>query len=651
MTHAPRPPLPRRFWLLPLLALAVWWPRSPYWASDDFVAMHYAQDLRRVLSDFVGPQYGAADLWAFYRPLITLSFWIDGWFGDAAVFASHLSNVLAHATSALLVGCLWRPLLGDHRAFLAALLWSMMPGHAASIAWAVGRVDSHTTVWCLLSLWLLQRQAASAQPHRTTSVLALLAALCSKELAFVVPPLATVLMTAMAPAGPLRQRIRHGIRLSWPLWLLLTLFLPARWWALGRFGGYLGASYDPVPMALGFGRILLDLLAPLRWCGHELLEPRLGAQGTAVWWLGLLPIAVAVGYWLGRGRRLAMLAAALAFLAASAPMAAFFAGAGNQHNLRYFYLPTAVLVGLLAGPGRIVALLLAVTWLPALLQIRALQRVADQQSATLHAAILQRLDQGATAPLFVAGLPHHDPSGHVIQLHFGVDRMTHAPFHASGARLLPLRPADTLPLALRLWPEGEAPFALPSGTTLALGADGSSLPLAAGGLPPLAVRIDDAREGVLDCTTPNLERLARADDDPQRWRPAVRFPGDRSPLYRITYGTAVGYFSTLFGNQFASETDGGFALRDHFATARWAGAGPPQRLADPATARSDPNDHYLLDGLCVPTVHDLDLAFPVLFEALTLQDGRVVPTARATALWWFRFDRALPAFVRRLKGQ
>ena len=69
--------MPRWFWLLPALAAALWWPLWPYYASDDFIAVAYAQDLDAVAHDFVGPQYAATDVWSFYRPLITLSFWID----------------------------------------------------------------------------------------------------------------------------------------------------------------------------------------------------------------------------------------------------------------------------------------------------------------------------------------------------------------------------------------------------------------------------------------------------------------------------------------------------------------------------------------------------------------------------------------------
>ena len=99
-------PLPRWFWLLPLLAMLAWWPLDPYWQSDDFLALHYANDLGRVAHDFAGPQYGATDIWWFYRPLITASFWLDQQLGGGALPVSLYSNVLAHGASALLAALL-----------------------------------------------------------------------------------------------------------------------------------------------------------------------------------------------------------------------------------------------------------------------------------------------------------------------------------------------------------------------------------------------------------------------------------------------------------------------------------------------------------------------------------------------------------------
>ena len=113
-----------------LLALLAWWPLSPYWQSDDFLAITYASDPRRALADLTGNQYAAPAMVWFYRPLITLSFALDAWLGGADPFVAHLSNAIAHALSTLLLTRLGRRLLGNQSGLCLGLLWGLWPTHA-----------------------------------------------------------------------------------------------------------------------------------------------------------------------------------------------------------------------------------------------------------------------------------------------------------------------------------------------------------------------------------------------------------------------------------------------------------------------------------------------------------------------------------------
>ncbi|HLQ36812.1 MAG TPA: hypothetical protein VK348_03355, partial [Planctomycetota bacterium] len=454
-------PLPLWFLLLPLLAVLPWWPIDPFWQSDDFLAIHYAQNLQRALHDLIGWQYGATDLLLFFRPLITLSFWVDVQLAGSAPFWSHLSNVLAHGGSTLLVGLLWTRLLTPGRAFTAALLWAIAPGHVGAISWAVGRVDAHTALWCLACLWLLLRWCEGRQRTRLPSLLALAAALLSKELAFAVPPIALVLAAAASLEPGLAARARAGLRASWPHWLLFAIYLGYRWLVLGGFGGYLSARYDLVPSLLGFATIVRNLLAPLWWCGEAVLVELCGSAPVWVRWLALLPAVVALAYWLRPQRVRAFVTVLAVFLLACAPMVAFCADPGNHHNLRYFYLPSAALAGLLVAPSRLLSLLLLLGAAIPLVEVRQLQLRADRETAAMHLELLHAVMNGAQSPLFVAGLPHSNPSGTAIQMHLFVDRMLEPPFGPGGVRLLPLRPAGRVADAFLLTEGGELPFALP----------------------------------------------------------------------------------------------------------------------------------------------------------------------------------------------
>jgi hypothetical protein len=336
--------MPRWFWLLPALAAALWWPVAPYFASDDFIAVAYAQGLGAVADDFVGPQYGATDVWSFYRPLITLSFWIDQALGGPSPPTGHISNVFAHATSALLVASIWRRFLPAAQAFGAGLLWAMMPSHVGSIAWVVGRVDSHTTVWCLLAIWLCLRNVEGRGPRWATTA-ATAGALMSKELALVVPALCWW-VALLRQDGDLRARTAAATRATKPAWLVLVLYCLLRVVALGGVGGYEASAFEPVDAARGLGSIVLDLLVPLRWVGG----PRsLGSDLDGVFvWAALVPIMIAAFASFAARPRVAI-GALVAWGVALVPMAPFLAACHNPHNLRYQYLPSVLLAGALAA--------------------------------------------------------------------------------------------------------------------------------------------------------------------------------------------------------------------------------------------------------------------------------------------------------------
>lgn len=622
------PPLPRWFLLLPLLAIAAWWPWSPYWQSDDFVALHYANDLGRVLHDFAGPQYGATDVWWFYRPLITLSFWLDLQLAGTSPLLSHVSNVLAHGSSALLVGLVWRRFLPDGSAFVAGLVWALMPGHAGSIVWAVGRVDSHTTVWCLLALWLVlraqeRRHAGDAGPG-WPAALATAAALASKELALVVPPLATLLVFARTPPGLLAVRLRAAVAASaWP-WLVLAAYVPWRYFVLGRFGGYAGAAYDVTAMAKGLPRVLADLAVPLAWAGRGDAPALLPAWA----WLTAAAVPPVLAVLLAIHRAWSLVCGAtIAFLIALAPLTAFLAAADNPLTQRLYYLPAAALAGIVAAAGRGCAIVLLLAWAWPLLAVRIDWYRADQETAAMHRALRDAAADGAASPMFVAGLPPTNRSGTAMQLHIGVDRLLQPPFGDGRVEVRALRPPG--PNTFLLFGDGAPPFALPEGSTWLFG-DATALAraLPPPPLPELVVAGDHA--GVLDLTTPRLDAIA----GDATTTAGLQLPGVRAPFFRVTLFTGGGYLATVCRDHAPAGAPGG-AIHLYPWFARGAAYGV---------------DAYIGDALPVPVTVDLKPEFPVLIEAGALQGTVFVPSHRARRLLTFRFDRDYPAWVRRVQG-
>jgi hypothetical protein len=637
----PRPPLPRWFWLLPLLAIAAWWPLEPWWQSDDFFALHYAQHARNVLHDFVGPQYGATDVWLFWRPLITASLWLEQQFGGPSPLLSHASNVVAHGASTLLVACIWRRFLAPANAFAAALLWALLPSHQSSIAWVVGRVDSHTAVWYLLAVLLALRAhestAVGERARRWPLAAATAAALLSKELAIALPACAAGVVFVRA-AGPARERVRAAVAATAPAWIVWFVYLPLRWLALGAFGGYdSGAAPGLASCASGLAKVVADLLVPLRWSGGELLAPRM------LWIVAAaLPVAAALLAVLGKRARLVGGALVL-FLTALVPLAAFLPAADNPQTLRLYYLPAVALTGAIAAAGRwyTLAVLLAFAW--PFVAMRSEQLAADRESAAMHRALLQRARDGAPEPLFVAGLPHTNRSGTVLQLHFGVDRMLQPPFTDAPHALCALRPLDPSPAAFRLANDGELPPPLPAGSTWFFAGDSVLLPVTrASALPPLPITGDD--DGLVDLTTPRLDAMT-PENAP---RVTLRTPGVRPEVFRLTVFTAGGYLATLFLDHAAPDaTDGVIDLRRWFAEPR----NDDNPLVGPGRyALGD--GAFIAEGLPIPTTMDLALDFPVLLEGGTFDLAKLsfAPTHRAARLLRFRFDRRFTDWKRRVQG-
>jgi protein O-mannosyl-transferase len=140
---------------------------------------------------------------AHYRPVQNLSFMVDYFFWNTNTFGFHLTNVLLHAASGLLLYFLLKRLLRmllqrDGAAtgvetpvlsgvsFFVALLWAVHPVHSAAVDYISGRADSLAALFACGG-WLLFLQARSATQRWarnllwTFALLAGLLALGSRE--------------------------------------------------------------------------------------------------------------------------------------------------------------------------------------------------------------------------------------------------------------------------------------------------------------------------------------------------------------------------------------------------------------------------------------------------------------------------------------
>jgi len=359
------------------------------------------------------------------------------------------------------------------------------------------------------------------------------------------------------------------------------------------------------------------------------------------------PIAIALLLVLAKrpGRSLLTL---LAFVCAMAPMVTFWT-ADSPHNLRYYYLPSIALVGLLAGAGRWLVIAIALAWLWPLVAVRSEQNRCDQQSSDMHAALLRAAKDVPNGPMFVAGLPHGNAKSTAVQLHFGIDRMLQPPFCASPVSLFALRPLLQAPGAFRIGNKGKPPLALPLGSTWWF-PDQTSLNRAPQPalLPELKIVGDD--NDALDITTDRLMPLIEAYRDiklTDRDSFGLTMPGVKGPFFRVTLFTANGYLCCI--------------CKDHSKPTEAVGRLDILRFLaknnEPAhkydIARLLVGDSFLGDALPVPTTIDLVPEFPTLIEAGTFDMEQMVftPTHRAQRMIVFRFDRRYPDWVRKVQGK
>ena len=147
-----------------------------------------------------------------YRPVQNISYFFDYFFWNTDEFGFHLTNVLLHVASGILLYFLLRQLILSlrlrsvpqavrqkvlertpwisHTAFLIALVWTVHPVHSAAIDYISGRADS-LAFFFATSGWLLFLRARITINKRARSFFYLLAvvsgllALCSREIALI----------------------------------------------------------------------------------------------------------------------------------------------------------------------------------------------------------------------------------------------------------------------------------------------------------------------------------------------------------------------------------------------------------------------------------------------------------------------------------
>ena len=193
--------------------------------------------------------YLRSGFFEYYRPIAFISHALDWTLWGAEPFGFHLTNVLLHVGSTVLVWVLARRLLDRSGAVVAALLFALHPASHEAVYWIAARFDLLATFFTLLALWFLNRQTLVS---RIAGYAAFGVALLSKESA--------VALLVLAPAWDVwieKRDWRTTARRLVPLLLVAAGCLVAR--SLGTDVALAGGARrlgKMVLLALALGGVL-----------------------------------------------------------------------------------------------------------------------------------------------------------------------------------------------------------------------------------------------------------------------------------------------------------------------------------------------------------------------------------------------------------
>lgn len=207
---------------------------------------------------------GGHEMLGFFRPLMTLTLWVNLKIGGLNPLGYHLVNAVIHGIAAwlvlivvwLLLVRLGRETRNSAIMILGAwLLFLVHPSHGEPVAWVSSRPDLMACALALgaLAMWIsASGRPASGSLRRGLAGLLFVLALLAKESAIVLPLIILAYEFILGSSGSVGSRIPRALRRTWPLFLILILFLIVRAAALGHaVGGY------------GSGRILA--INPVFW--------------------------------------------------------------------------------------------------------------------------------------------------------------------------------------------------------------------------------------------------------------------------------------------------------------------------------------------------------------------------------------------------
>lgn len=218
-------PLRAWLWLVPVLAAAAAYAIAPRGAlvwDDQIVARQQMAAIDELRDVFVPPAEIPQWTYAYYRPMVVLSYLADqAFFGRGAVAGPHTANVLYHVLVTLFVWLLARRVLrglpaAELSAVLVATLFAVHPIHTESVSWITGRSDVLAALFLLPSLLCLLRwRDYGSIPALLAAPVLFLGALLAKEVALTGLVLAPLLLWLAPRTQTALPPTRSAVAFTW----------------------------------------------------------------------------------------------------------------------------------------------------------------------------------------------------------------------------------------------------------------------------------------------------------------------------------------------------------------------------------------------------------------------------------------------------
>ena len=261
--------------------------------------LHHWKELPSLLATHFWAEVGEAS--HYYRPLITLTFFLDMQVWGLRPFGFHLTNVLAHVAVTLAVRAIARRTLGGElAAAICALVFTLHPLHTESVTFVSGRTDVIATLFFLLALLAYDRgRDRAGWAPIGWSLGAYLLALLAKEVAITLP--AVLMLWDLTVRRDLRDRRaiwRAAARYA-AYGAVTGLYLGLRMFALGglvdpdagAWGPLLARALTTLKIAISYAWLTI---LPYPGSPYHALAPETVPPGLT-WWLAAAGLIAALG--------------------------------------------------------------------------------------------------------------------------------------------------------------------------------------------------------------------------------------------------------------------------------------------------------------------------------------------------------------------